>query len=505
MKKAVLILIIVTIISKVFGFLRDITLAFFYGASAISDAFLISLTIPAVLFGIIAAGISTGYIPMYSRIEANLGEKESTGYTNNLINILLLFCTMIIGLGFIFAESLVKLFASGFTGDTLSLAVMLTRISILGIYFTIITRILSAYLNYKKLFSVPGLLGIPMNIVLISFIVLSYQMDEAILLAIGYVIALFIQFMIVVFFSYRKGFSYRFIIDVKDKHMKEMLTLAVPVIIGSSVTQINKLVDRTLASQISEGGVSALNYAHTIDVAFLGIFVASVSTVLYPEISRMAAKGNISGLKNAINRAITAVSLLIIPVTIGSLLFAEPVVQFLYGRGAFDEQAVAMTSTAFFFYAIGMIGAGLRVLLSRAFYSLQDTKTPMINAAIAMGLNIILNFILAPLMGLGGLALATSLSSLFCTMLLFISLRKNTGALGLKSLLQSFIKILAASVAAGFISLGFYHYILPVAGENISLIGAGLIILIIYGLLIYVMKIDTAKELLQSVRNRLGQ
>src|SRR5690606_12151384 len=159
--------------------------------------------------------------------------------------------------------------------------------------------------------------------------------------------------------------------------IKNMLFLAIPVIIGSSVNQINKLVDRTLASQISIGGISALNYANTLNLFVQGVFVVSISTVMYPLISKMASKGNMDGLKKALAQAITGINLLVIPATVGSLFFAEPIVTLLFGRGAFDEQAIAMTSTAFFFYSIGMLGYGLREVLSRAFYSMQDTRTPM--------------------------------------------------------------------------------------------------------------------------------
>ncbi|MFY9440980.1 MAG: lipid II flippase MurJ, partial [Tepidanaerobacteraceae bacterium] len=136
MKKTALLLMIITIVSKIVGFGREITLSYFYGASNISDAFLISLTIPNVIFSFIGVGISTGYIPLYSEIEQKQGGKEGYRYTNNLVNILLIICTGIIFFGYLFTNQIVKVFASGFEGDTLALAVRFTRISLLGIYFT---------------------------------------------------------------------------------------------------------------------------------------------------------------------------------------------------------------------------------------------------------------------------------------------------------------------------------------------------------------------------------
>ena len=136
MKQTAILLMIITIASKVFGFAREIALSYFYGASNISDVYLISLTIPSVIFGFIGVGISTGYIPLYSKIVNERGSKEGTKYTNNLINILMVLCTFIVVFGLFFTEPLVKLFASGFQGENLVLAVQFTKIGLIGMYFT---------------------------------------------------------------------------------------------------------------------------------------------------------------------------------------------------------------------------------------------------------------------------------------------------------------------------------------------------------------------------------
>ncbi|RNF41152.1 murein biosynthesis integral membrane protein MurJ [Planococcus salinus] len=503
MKKAVILIMVLTIFSKFIGFFRDVTLAYFYGASGISDAYLISLTIPTVIFGFVATGISTGYIPMYSRIEEKYGEQNSKDYTNNLLNILWALCTVIVVLGLIFTQPLVRIFASGFEGDILQLAVTFTRISIVGIYFTMTIRILSGYLNMKKYYVVPTLIGLPLNIVLILSIIASSKFDLVLMLAIGNVVAIIIQFLILLFFAYRKGFKYQFIFKPKDEHIKNMLILAIPVIIGSSVNQINKLVDRTLASQISIGGISALNYANTLNLFVQGVFVVSISTVMYPLISKMASKGNMEGLKRSVSQAINGINLLVIPATVGALFFAEPIVALLFGRGAFDESDVALTASAFFFYSIGMIGYGLREVLSRAFYSLQDTRTPMINAAIAMVLNIILNFILSRYLGIGGLALATSISAIFGTLLLYISLRKKIGPFDMKQLSASFVKIAAASIIMGVSARLLYTYTLPFLGSAMGLILSILAAGVIYFALVYMMKIEDAEQIVKGIKRKL--
>ncbi|MFX0560697.1 murein biosynthesis integral membrane protein MurJ [Tepidibacillus infernus] len=504
MKRTAILLMLITIVSKIFGFARDITLSYFYGASNISDAYLISLTIPGVIFGFIGAGISTGYIPMYSKIEKQEGEREGNRYTNNLVNILLLIASVIVIIGLLFTDQIVKAFASGFKGDTLAVAVQLTRISLLGIYFTGMISIFSGFLQLKGNYTIPALIGFPMNFIIILSIYLSSN-TNILVLSIGSVIATASQLLLLLPFIYKKGYRYKFIFSIYDKHIKNMAYIALPVIIGVSVNQINVLVDRTIASQIAIGGISALNYANRLNGFVQGIFVLSISTAMYPIISKMAAENNMSGLKKSVSEAVNGINLLVIPATIGAMIFAEPVVRLLFGRGAFDDQAISMTSYALFFYSIGMIGYGHREVLSRAFYSLQDTKIPMINAAIAVVLNIVLNIILSVYLGIGGLALATSISAIFGTILLFISLRKKIGSFGMRKITTSFIKILVASLLMGVIAKLSYITTTEFVTQNLSLIVSIGIGAITYFLMIYIMKIEEVDIIVNAIKRKLNK
>lgn len=502
MKKTALLLMIITIVSKVLGFTREIALSFFYGASAISDAYLISLTIPNVIFFFIGTGISTGFIPMYSKITHQYGEDEGNRYTNNLVNILLGICTVITIVGVIFTEPIVKLFASGFEGEVLALAIRFTRISLVGIYFTGLIYVFNGFLQIKGNYAAPALIGFPLNIVTILFIIISSKVNT-VLLPLGTILAAATQLLFLIPFLYRKKYKHRFVFDLKDQHIKNMLHLALPIIIGVSVNQINVLVDRTIASQLAVGGISALNYANKLNGFIQGIFVISVSTAMYPLISKMAAEGNYNGLKKSIAEAIGSINLLVIPATIGAIIFAEPVVRLLFGRGAFDQQAISMTSVALLFYSIGMVGFGLREILSRAFYSMQDTKTPMINAAIALTINIVLNIILSRFLGIGGLALATSISAIFCTGLLFLSLRKKIGSFGMREISISFLKILGASLVMGLIAKLVYNTLLQKVSANLALIMSIGIGGLIYFIIIYFMKIDEVDTIISAVKNKL--
>lgn len=504
MKKTALLIMLITIISKLFGFARELTLAYFYGASSVSDAYLVSITIPGVIFGFIAAGLVAGYIPMYSKIMHDDGEIAANRFTSNLVNILIVLCSFLIILGLLFTDQIVKIFAVGFTGDTLALAVNFTKISLLAIYFTGVITIYSGYLQIKGNFVVPALIGFPLNLLIILSIVLS-SLTNILVLAVGFVVASASQLLLMKPFMRKLNYKHRFAFDVKDKNIVNLAYIALPIIIGLSVNQINIIVDRTIASQITVGGISALNYANKLNGFVQGIFVSSIAVVLFPVISRMAAEKNLTGLKKSLAEAITGINLLVIPATAGFMLFATPIVSVLFSRGAFDVLALSMTSYALFFYAIGMIGFGLRDVVSRAFYSLQDTKTPMINATIGVVLNIILNIILSKYMGIGGLALATSIAAIFTSGLLLISLRKKIGPLGMKQITISSFKIIFASLAMVLLAkISFNYLTVNLLSQNLSLLLAIGVGAVSYFIIIYFMKIEEVDAITNAIKGRLG-
>lgn len=502
MKKTAILLMLIMMLSKVIGIAREIILSYFYGASNVSDIYLISLSIPASIFGFISTGISTGYIPMYSKIEEEHGVIEADKYTNNLNNILIIICTVLVFLSLIFTENIVRIFASGFEGETFILAVKFTRISLFGMYFTGIISIFSSFLQMKGDYAITALIGLPMNFIVILSILISAK-TNIFVLAFGSLLATISQLLFIIPSIRRRGYKYSALINIKDKYIKKMLYIASPVIIGASVNQINTLVDKTLASSIAVGGISALNYAGKLSDSILGLFVLTIATVIYPTMSKMVARNNIDGLKKTIGEAINSTNLLIMPATIGIMIFAEELVRLLFDRGAFTEQAIIMTTGALFYYALGTIGYGLRQILYRVFYSLQDTKTPMINASLSVVINIVLNIILSRYMGISGLALATSISAIFCTILLFISIRKKLGSFGMKNITFSFIKISIASIIMGISTKRIFIILNSLLTFNLALISSIIIGAIIYFIIIYLMKIEEVDSILITIKRKL--
>ena len=504
MKKTALALMIITILSKLIGFLREIVLAYYYGASNISDVYLIADTIPNFIFAFIGVGIATTYIPVYSSILENDGKLRSDEFTSNFLNLIFFVLTLAVGVVIIFAPYVVLAFASGFSEEVLKLAVEFVRISVFAVYFNGCIHIFKSYLEVNGSFKIPALKGFVSNIFIISFISLSSKYGIKIL-PYGILLGMMAQALFLIPFLVKKGYKHRFVLDIKDKYLKKMIFLALPVILGTSVNQINTLVDRTLASKIAVGGISALNYAHRLEGFITGIFVVSITTVTYPALSKKIAEKNIEDFKDYIIKSVSAVNIFVVPAAVGALIFAEPIVKLLFGRGAFDTEAVSLTSGALFYYSLGFVSIGLGSVLSRSFFAMQDTKTPVKNSAVGVILNIILNIILSRYMGLKGLALATSISATFTTILMFIALRRKIGMFGMKKALKSFIKISISSSIMAMSSLFIYSLLIKGYGSDISLFVAIIIGIVVYFATIYLFKIKEIEDFVNEAKEKFVQ
>lgn len=501
MKKTALALMLITVLSKFIGFFREIVLAYYYGASNISDVYLIADTIPNVVFGFIGAGIATTYIPVYSSVLEKDGMLRSDRLTSNFINFIFVILAVILVLVLVFTPLVVKAFASGFSDEVLDLAVGFLRISIFGIFFTCCINIFKSYLEVNGSFIIPASKGFVSNFFVISFIALSAQYGIK-LLPYGIFFGTVSQALFLVPFVIKKGYKHKFVIDLNDKYLKRMIFLALPVILGTSLGHINVLVDRTIASRIVVGGISALNYAHRLEGFITGIFVVSITTVMYPAISKKFSEGNVEDFKGYIVKSISAVNLFVVPAAVGAIIFAEPVVKLLFFRGAFDKRALVLTSEALIFYSFGLIFVGLRDILSRGFFAMQDTKTPVKNSALGILVNIVLNIVLSRFIGLNGLALATSISSIFTTVLMFITLRRKIGMFGLKKAFRAFLKIAAASGIMAVISFSLFRFLLYYYSSNRSLFTAVIVGVIVYFVLIYVFKIEEINDFVREIKDK---
>lgn len=501
MKKFTIIVMIATIASKFLGFFRELSLSSVYGASNISDAYLVAISVPTVVFGFLSMGISAGYIPLSNTVINKEGDVQSHQFTSNVINILMIICTIMIAIVLIFTKQIVLVFASGFDGETLRIAVQFTQIAVFSIYFFALVSVFSGFLQIRDNFLIPAIIGIPYNLILIGSILVSKSSNE-IILSYGFVIATISQLFLLYPFVLKKGYRHKLTTKFKDPYVIDMYKMITPIMLGVSVTQLNLLVDKTIASRIAVGGISSLNYANTLISFVTGIFVLSIVVVFYPKISKLAVENDSEGLNRVLKESVSTTFVFVIPSSVGFIIFSKEIIQLLFGRGVFTDQAIQLTSEALVYYSMGITAIGLREILVKTLFALNDTKTPMINSIYGVILNVILNIILSAYMGIKGLAAATSISTIFTATLLFIKVRK-TLSFQLANYFEVFTKILVSSIIMGLVGHVVYRMTVLIWSYYIALAVAIIVCVIVYFLVLGILNFGKIKELKQLITKKL--
>lgn len=484
-------LMIITIFTKIFGLGRWILLSYFYGTGPVADAFLIAFFIPSLMLSGITLGIGTGFIPVYNEIRLKAGSEKADDFTNNLVNIVGIAAFLVSIVGVIFTEPLVKLFASGFEGIVLEEAIFFTRTLLMTMMFSAIAGVYKGLLQIKSYFVITVSHTIILNLTIMFSIYLSSIYGYKIL-GVGAAVGMVIQYIIFLPALKASGYKYNFSFNVKDKYVKKVILMTLPILAGVLVNEINLVIDRNIASSISEGAISALNYSSDIQDFVTGVIIVSIITVTFPKMSELAAKKDMANLTKVMGDSISNMLFLVIPATIGIMVFSKPIIRLLFGRGVFDEAAVLMTAKTLFYYSIGFIGIGIRELISRVFYSVNNTKTPVYNSIIMVFINIVLNIILSKTMGISGLALATSIANTIGAVLMHISLRKHFGKLDLKDKWTSIGKSVIASIIMAVISLNLFNILTTGLSSNMSLLITIFAAIAIYMLLGMLLKIEDA-------------
>nr|WP_302417227.1 murein biosynthesis integral membrane protein MurJ [uncultured Romboutsia sp.] len=510
-KTTAIVLMLIILTSKITGFFRDIVLAQTFGAGEITDAYLTALNIPVVLFDGISAALGTTFIPIYFKIKSSKGQEEVNKFTNNILNIVIIISLIFVLLGVIFAPYIVKIFAVGFKGDVFDLTVNYSKILIFSMVFIAINGLVSSYLVASGNVYISGAITIPFNIFVIIAIIFA-SVTESYVMVYGTLIAYIAQLLFQLPLLIKKGYKHRLTVNLRDENIRQILFLVIPVFIGSYINQINAVVNRTLASTLDSGSITALNYANKLNMFAVGVIAVAISTIMYPILSKLASEGNKKLFKINISKSINMIVIIMLPIMVVMTTFSKEIVKVLFEEGSFNSHDTYLTSTALFFYSIGILSYGLKELLAKSFYSLQDTKTPVRNATISVVINIVFSIILVNIMGIGGLALASSISATVTTMLLLISLRKKIGKIGFSYILKTFIKGAIASIVMYIIMRIAYNYIFiygsRFALESRKFIAFNCFISVILGMSTYLivvleLKVKEVKEIFDAILFKL--
>lgn len=455
--KSAAMIAIFTLLSKGLGFLREVLIASRYGSGMETDTYFVAMTATIIVMSTIGAALNTTLIPIFSEIGERRGKEGRIRFLNNILNLVFFISLILAIIAYIISPLTIKVLAKGFVGEQFDLAVSLNRIGLPIIVFLGFTHVLSGYLHSLQIFGPHAIMGFPYNFVFLSYLLFFVGDRNIGMLMLVSVLASATQFLIQIPAVRNTGYRYSLNVNLKDPYLKKALYLVFPVLIGSAVDQINVIVDRTLASDLIEGSISALSYAARINDLIISVFIAAITTVVFPMLSSAFSRHDTNETVKILNQGVSIILIITVPASIGIFILAYPLVQVFFERGAFSENASIMTSGALIYYSIGLVAIAIRSMLNKVFYSFQDTKTPMINGAFGVLLNVVLNLLLIDLMQHRGLALATSISAIITTLTLFYRLRKKIGRLGTMSMILSFTKTLLASLVMGFVVYLIYY------------------------------------------------
>jgi len=440
-----------TLLSRILGFVRDVVIAYFFGSGMSADAFFVAFRIPNLLRRLFAEGaLSVAFIPVFTEYLKQKSREEALRMARAVFTPLGLSLLLITALGIIFAPGVVWVIAPGFTDDIekFQLTVNLTRICFPYIFFIGLVAICMGVLNSMRHFAAPALAPVLLNISMIGCVLVWVRWWENPIyaLALGVFVGGVAQLALQVPYMKTRGFSFRPYFNFSHPALRKIILLMGPAALGSAVYQLNILVSTLLASLLPQGSVSYLYYADRLVQFPLGVFALALGTAALPSMSRHTAIGDMEGLVETFSHALRLVIFITLPAMVGLMILGHPIVEILFQRGAFGEFSTRMTTMALLYYSMGLWAfSSIRILVS-AFYAMQDTKTPVQMASISFGANIIFCLILMVPLKHGGLALATSLSSILNLILLVIVLKKKLGRLDGRRILHSVIKIGCASL-----------------------------------------------------------
>lgn len=447
-KKTALIITVISLCSKFLGFTREVALAYFYGTSYVVDAYLMAVAIPSIIFGWVTS-LSVSYTPIYTNIRIKLGEDKSNRFTNNIISIAITVSFICAILGVILSKQLVNISAPGFEGEVYNLTNWFVKISVFSVVFNVFAQILVSYLNCNDKFIQSNISTLVISSIQLLVIYLSSKWGKEMLIY-GTTASYFAQLVALYIFSLRNGYKFKYSLNITPE-IKQAFVILIPIFISSMLSQINNFVNKMFASGLDEGSISALNYSMAIYAFLFYIFTIAITTMIYPVLSKEIAKNNMGTVKSITSKAVNIITILFVPITMGTILLSEPVISFVYERGEFSHESTIMTSLALQMYSLGLVAGALRDVTTKVFYSIQDTKSTMFISLFSVVLCIILSVILVKPIGHVGLALSSSLAETLAIPLFFYFLRKRIGSLGMKNSLNIFVKSCISSALMGIV------------------------------------------------------
>ncbi len=453
-----------TLASRVLGFIRDMIVANYFGASASLDGFFVAFRIPNLLRRLVAEGALTiSFIPVYTEYLVKKSDEEALALAQKTFTLLLLVLSVLVALGVIFSPEIVRVFAYGFSDESvIGLTIDLNRIMFPYLFFVGIVAFAMGVLNSHGYFFAPSFSPVLLNVGFIfGAVCLRNIFDEPLYgLAVGVIIGGVMQAVLQAPYMVKSGFKMKISFDLNHPGIRRIFRLITPALFGIAIYQINIFMSTVLASMLPPGSISYLYYSDRLTELVLGVFIVSIGNVILPEMSRVTAMDDYQKLRELYRKSVQAALFLAIPAAAALIVVGLPVISVLFVRGAFTSEHARLTYRALLFSSMGIIPIAVLRISTPTFYSLKDTRTPVMSSALSFVLNIGLGYLLMrTALKHAGLSLANSIAAAVQIGVLYLVLRRKIGgeagrrAMGpvLKMLFSALVMSLAVMYIAGFV------------------------------------------------------
>lgn len=499
--------------TQIVGLLRGIIIYRAFGTHADLDSFNAANRVTEVLFNLMAGGaLGSAFIPTFTGLLTHEDRPRAWRLASAIANLLLVVLTVVTGLAILFAPLIVKrglfVLAPDLPAGQEALTVTLLRIMLPSVLIFGLSGLVMGILNAHQRFWLPAIAPAMYSLGQIGSVLLLPSGWGIYRLAEGALLGAFLHFLIQTPGLLRLSGKYSATLGVKIKEVRQVILLMGPRILGVAVVQLNFIVNTIIALSLPEGSVSAITLAFTLMLMPQVAIAQSVAIAAMPTFSAQAALGKLDELRSLLATILRAVLLLAIPATVGLIALRLPLVRFLYQGGEFTAHSTDLVAWALLWYTAGLVGHSLVEILARAFYALQDTKTPVLIGSAAMALNVLFSltfphlFSQAGWMPHGGLALANSLATALEAAGLLIFIRRRLGGLESRSVLDGVSRALIAALG---MTLALWGWLSFASSQPAWLATAGGVLLgcAVYGLGIWVLGVREAHGVMRAVVRRL--
>lgn len=466
--KSASIISIITVVSRILGYVRDQRLTLLLGTTGIADSFVLAYRIPNVLRRLVGEGSMTAsFIPVFTDYMRNRTREETWAFANRLFWTFSVALAALTVVGMIFSPLIVRMFSIYGKSQVQVEAVYLNRLMFPYILFIGMAALAMGILNCFHVFGMPAATPILLNISFIVFstaLVWRYFSSPAAALAVGVLVGGMFQFFLQVPQLVRRGMDFQFSVSFSDPGVRRVARLMVPGFVGIGIAQINLLVDTIFANAkiMPDGSLISLYVADRVTELVLGGYAIAVATAILPMMSHQASAGDYEGMKRTFGFALRIVSFITIPAAVGLVILREPIVQVLFQHGLFVAESTRLTARALLYYSMGLPAFAAVKLIVPAFYSTQDTRTPVRVAGITLVANVVLNVIFVfyffAKFKNGGPALASALAGYINVGILFVIFRLRFGRLGTREILMSLGKIAISAAVMGAVCWSALQY-----------------------------------------------